>query len=138
LAEARTAIERLSGQTNLDVSLARGYVALAQTDPKAAKDAADKALELAPNDPAALYVMGQAELLAGEYKNAIASLRSAQEKEPRPLYAVGLSRAYAATGAWDDALAAVDRALGQMPDHPGALIERAFLSVAGGRITPGN
>ncbi|MBL9019829.1 MAG: tetratricopeptide repeat protein [Myxococcales bacterium] len=138
LAEAKAAVDRLAGQTNLDVSIARAYVALAQTDPTAAKEAAAKAIELAPNDPAALYVMGQAELLAGEYKNAIASLRSAQEKEPRPLYAVGLARAYAATGAWDDALAAVDRALGQMPDHPGALLERAFLSVAGGRIAPGN
>lgn len=138
LAEARTSVERLAGQTNLDVSLARAYVALAQTDPTAAKEAAGKALELAPGDPAALYVTGQAELLAGDYKNAIASLKSAQEKEPRPLYAVGLSRAYAATGALDDALSAVDRALGQMPDHPGALIERAFLSVAGGRIAPGN
>lgn len=138
LTEAKAAIERLSGQSTLDVVLARAYVALATTDAAAAKTAADKALELAPGDPAALYVSGQAMLLAGDYKGAQASLKSAQEKEPRPLYAVGLAHAIAATGAWDDALSAVDRALGQMPDHPGALIERGFLSVAAGRIVANN
>ncbi len=138
LTEAKAAVDKLSGQTTLDVAIARAYVALAQTDAAAAKTAADKALELAPNDPAALYVAGEAQLLAGDFKGAIASLKSAQEKEPRPLYAVGLAHAIAATGVWDDALSAVDRALGQMPDHPGALIERGFLSVAGGRIVVNN
>lgn len=138
LAEAKSAIEKLAGQTNLDVTLARAYLALAQTDPVAAKAAADKTLELAPTDAAALYVAGQAALIGGDYKAATTNLKAAQEREPRPLYAVGLAHAIGATGGWDEALAAVDRALGQMPDHPGALIERAFLSVAGGRITPGN
>ncbi len=138
LGEAKAAIEKLSGQSTLDVTIARAYLALAQTDASAAKTAAEKAVELAPNDAAALYVSGEAQLLAGDYKGAIASLKSAQEKEPRPLYAVGLAHAIAATGAWDDALSAVDRALGQMPDHPGALIERGFLSVAAGRIVANN
>lgn len=138
LPEAKGAIERLAGQTTLDVTLARAYVALAQSDAAAAKEAAQKALELAPGDPAALYVSGQALALAGDFKGAQADLKSAQEKEPRPLYAVGLARAIAATGAYDDALSAVDRALGQMPDHPGALLQRGFLSVAAGRIVPNN
>lgn len=138
LAEAKAAIDKLSGQSTLDVTIARAYVALAQTDAVAAKTAADRAVELAPNDAAALYVAGEALLLVGDYKGAIASLKSAQENEPRPQYAVGLAHAIAATGAWDDALSAVDRALSQMPDHPGALIERGFLSVAAGRIMPNN
>lgn len=138
LPEAKAAIERLAGQTTLDVTLARAYVALAQSDVAVAKEAAQKALELAPGDPAALYVSGQALALAGDFKGAQADLKSAQEKEPRPLYAVGLARAIAATGAYDDALSAIDRALGQMPDHPGALLQRGFLSVAAGRIVPNN
>ncbi len=138
LAEAKATIDKLAGQANLDLTLARAYLALAQTDVAAAKTAADKAIELAPGDAASLYVSGQAGLLAGDYKAAATSLKAAQEREPRPLYAVGLAHAIAATGGWDDALAAVDRALGQMPDHPGALIERALLSVAGGRIVQGN
>lgn len=138
LAEAKAAVDKLSGQATLDVAIARAYLALAQTDAAAAKTAADKALELAPNDAAALYVAGESLLLSGDYKGAQASLKSAQEKEPRPLYAVGLAHAIAATGAWDDALSAVDRALGQMPDHPGALIERGFLSVAASRIVANN
>ena len=137
LAEAKAAVDKLVGQSGLDLSIARAYVALAQNDAAAAKTAADKAVELAPNDAAALSVTGEAALLAGDYKNAISSLRSAYEHEPRPLYAVGLAHAIAETGGWDDALTAVERALGLMPENPGALIQRAFLLAGSGKIVPG-
>ena len=138
LADAKTAVDKLGAQGGLDAAIAAAYVALAQNDPKAAKQAADHASELGANDAAVLYLTGQALLLAGDYKGAITSLRTAHEREPRPLYAIGLGRAIAATGAWEDALAAVDRALGAMPDHPAGLIERAFLLAQSGRIAPGN
>jgi tetratricopeptide (TPR) repeat protein len=137
LVEAKGAVDRLGGKGGFDGAIAAAYVALAQSESKPAKVAADAALEMAPKDAAALYVSGQAALLAGDYKTAISSLRSAHEREPRPLYAVGLARAIAATNAWEDALGAVDRALGAMPDHPAALIQRAMLLVASGRIAPG-
>ena len=124
LADAKTAVDKLGAQGGLDTAIAAAYVALAQNDPKAAKQAVDHASQLGANDAAVLYVTGQASLLAGDYKGAITSLRTAHEREPRPLYAIGLARAIAATGAWEDALAAVDRALGAMPDHP-AGVDRA-------------
>jgi len=138
VAEAKAALAKLGTDGGLDSAIAAAYLALADHDAKAAKAAAERALALAPNDAAALYVAGQAALLAGDHKAAIASLRRSHERDPRALYAVGLARAIGSTGAWDEALAAVDRALGAMPDHPGALIERAFLLEAAGRIAPGN
>lgn len=138
LTEARSALDKLEGQGGLDAALGRAYVALAQNDPKAARAAADKALELGPNDAAALYVAGQAALVSGDHKAAITNLRSAQEREPRPLYSVALAHAIGQTNAWEDALSAVERALGAMPDHPAALIERALLLAASGQIVPSN
>ncbi|GEM_PF-1948766 len=138
IAEAVSAVQKLSGRGGLDSAIASAYIALADSDPKAAKTAADKALELAPEDPTALYVSGQAALLAGDHKKSIADLKAAQEREPRPLYAVALARAIASTNAWSDALGAVERALGAMPDHPAALIEKAFLLVRAGVIAKNN
>ena len=137
LADAKAAVEGLSGQATPDVELAAAYVALAQHDSKAAKAAAERATAISTNDAAALYVTGQAALLAGDTTNAIKSLKAAVELEPRPHYSVGLARAYAETSAWKDALAAVDKALVASPDHPGALIERGSLLAASGQIAPG-
>ncbi|MFN0248965.1 MAG: tetratricopeptide repeat protein [Kofleriaceae bacterium] len=138
ITEAQSAVQKLSGQGGLDVAIATAYVALADSDAKAARTAADKALELAPDDSTALYVSGQAALLAGDHKKAIADLKAAQEREPRPLYAVALAHAIASTNAWSDALGAVERALGAMPDHPAALIEKAFLLSRAGVIAKNN
>ena len=79
LSEAKAAVDALGGAGRARHRDRRAYVALAQNDAKAAKAAADRAIELAPNDAAALYVAGQAALLAGDYKAAIASLRGAHE-----------------------------------------------------------
>ncbi len=136
--EAKALLDKLGNAGGLDTALAQTYLALAQNDSKAAKAAADRAVGLAANDAAVLYVSGQAALLSGDYKTALANLKGAHEREPRPLYAVGLARATGQTGEWDAALAAVDRAIGAMPDHPAALIERAFLLAASGKISAGN
>ncbi|HMG21349.1 MAG TPA: tetratricopeptide repeat protein, partial [Kofleriaceae bacterium] len=133
VADARALLGRLAGQSGLDLDLATAYVALAQRDAKAARDAAERAAQEAPNDAAALYVSGQAKLLAGELKPAIADLRSAVEREPRPHYLIGLARALGDAAAWDDALGAVDRAR----DNPGAVIARGALLAAAGRVTGG-
>ena len=133
LADAKAAIDGLGGQPSLDLDLAQAYLALARNDVKAARDAAARVKQEAPTDAAALYVSGQAALLAGDPKAAVAELRSAFEREPRPLYAVGLSRALGATSAWDDALAIIDRA----PDNPAAVITKGFLLAGGGRIAAG-
>ena len=139
LAEAKAAVEKLGTTGGLDAAIAATYVALAQHDPQGREGPRPTAR---PSSPPPMRPRstsrGRPRCSLGDYKNAISSLRSAHEKEPRPLYAVGLARAIAATGAWDEALAAVDSALGAMPDHPAALIERAFLLTASGRISAAN
>ena len=132
-ADAKATIDGLGTQLSLDRDLAQAYLALAQNDVKAARDAADRAKRQAATDAAALYVSGQAALLAGDPKAAVVDLRSATEREPRPLYLVGLARALGASSAWDDALAAIDRA----PDNPAAVIAKGTLLAGGGRIAAG-
>ncbi|MEO8701536.1 MAG: tetratricopeptide repeat protein [Kofleriaceae bacterium] len=136
LAEAKGSLEALGDQTGFDLDIAAAYVALAQNDASAARTAADHALITLPDDPAALYVAGQASLLAGDVGAATKELKSAFDKEQRPLYAVGLARAYGESSAWKDALATIDKALALSSDHPGALIARGQLLAASGQISP--
>jgi tetratricopeptide (TPR) repeat protein len=139
LADARAAVDGLvgpaggtaAGTAGEELPIAQAYVALAQRDAKGAHDAAASALEAAPRDAAALYVSGQAALLAGELKEAITALRGAVELDPRPHYLVGLARALGDAAAWDEALAALDRAR----DNPGAVIARGVLLARAGRAT---
>lgn len=137
-ADAQAALDELGGEGGLDAELARAFVALARSDAPAAAAAADRALALAATDPAALYASGQVALLAGDIKGAIAALQRAVEREPRPMYMVGLARAQLAATHWDDALAATAAALKATPDHPGALIARGVALVEGGRVRPGD
>ena len=130
--DAKAAVDGLAGQTGLDVELASAYLALARSDAKAASEAADRAKKVAASDPAALYVSGQAALLAGDAKTAVDELRAAFEHEPRPLYGVGLARALAATSALDEAIAIVNRT----PDNPAAVIARAWFVARAGRVVP--
>jgi tetratricopeptide (TPR) repeat protein len=131
MSEAKATIDGLEGQTSLDLMLAAAYLGLAQNDAKAAHDAAERAQKAAPDDPAALYVSGSAALLAGDVGGAIAELRRAFEREPRPLYAAGLARALASGAAWDDALAAADRG----GDNPAAVIAKGVVLAGAGRVT---
>jgi tetratricopeptide (TPR) repeat protein len=138
LVDAKKELDALAADAGLDSEIAAVYVALASNDPKAAKVAAERVLATAATDPGALYVGGQAALLAGDAKAAVTQLKSAIDAEPRPLYAVGLAKALAASGQLDDALGAVDRALAASTDNPAALIERGILLAQSGRIVPGN
>jgi predicted Zn-dependent protease/Flp pilus assembly protein TadD len=116
---------------------AAAYVALALDDSKGAKTAADAALAGHSADAAALYVEGQAQLLAGDVKAATPDLKAAYDKDPRPLYGVALARAYAFSSSWDPALATLDKILQASPEHPAAVIARGMVLAASGRITPG-
>jgi tetratricopeptide (TPR) repeat protein len=134
LADARAAVDRLAGDgagAGGELDLAAAYVALAQRDPRAAHDAAERAVQGAAGDAAALYVSGQAALLAGDVKAAIDALRRAVDRDPRPHYLVGLARALGESAAWDEAIAALDRAR----DNPGAVIARGVLLARAGRVT---
>jgi tetratricopeptide (TPR) repeat protein len=133
VADARRIVDGLAGQSGADLPLAAAYVALAQRDGKAAHDAAGRALQEVPGDAAALYVSGQAAELAGDLKAALAALRGAVDRESRPAYLVGLARALGDATAWDEALAALDKA----GNNPGAVIARGVVLAGGGRVIGG-
>jgi len=137
LADAKAAVEQLGGQGGFDGTLAQAYLALALSDAKTAKAAADAALHGHGQDAAALYVSGQASLLGGDSKTATPDLKAAFDKDPRPLYGVALARAYAASSAWDEAIATLDKVLQASPEHPAAIIARGMVLAASGRIAPG-
>jgi tetratricopeptide (TPR) repeat protein len=161
LPEAKTAIDGLAGEGGLDGELAAAYLALANNDAKAALEAAGRATKLAADDPAALYVTGQAELLAGDALAATKHLQAAVDKEGRPLYRVALSRAQleltdynaalkviepAAVKVWFDAfdvdttreLSGSGIDLGQITiEHPAITTQRARVWVSSGQLQPG-
>ncbi len=128
--EAKAAVDALAAESTVELDLARAYLALAQSDAAAARAPADRAMKASATNAAALYVSGQAALLAGDTKAALTALRAAVEREPRPFYIVGLARALGASAAWDDALAAIDR----VRDTPAAMIAKGFLLAASGRV----
>ncbi len=137
LPEAQADVGELAGQGGLHGELAAAFVALAQSDAKAARAAADRALALDGADPLALYASSQAALLGGDLKLAAEAGKSALEKEARAMFAAGLARVYAAATSWEEGLAATDQALKATPEHPGALIVRGVLLAEGGRIVSG-
>jgi tetratricopeptide (TPR) repeat protein len=134
VADAQAAVAGLAGSgAGEELDLAAAYVALTQRDLKTAHDAAERAVQGAPDDAAALYVSGQAALLGGDVKAAIAELRKAVAREPRPHYLIGLARALGEAAAWDEAITALDR----VRDNPGAVIARGVLLARAGRATAG-
>jgi tetratricopeptide (TPR) repeat protein len=134
LPEAKAAVDALGTQGGLDTEVAAALVALAQDDPKAAKIAADAVT--GSQDPAAMYAAGEAAILNSDPTSAQKYMKFAFDKEPRPFYGVGLARAYAAGYQWDEAATTLDKILAANPDHPAALIERARVYTASGRIAP--
>ena len=134
LDDARITVDALADHTSVEANVAAAYLALAQSDPKAARVAANNAMRDAPNSAEANYVAGQAALLAGDLTAAVKAGKAAVDKEARPLYQVGLARSYAAATNWGEALPALDRALGVMPDQPSAVIERALVLAASGQL----
>lgn len=138
LPDAKAAVEQLGDQRGLDAAIARAYLALAQSDPKAARMASEEATQIVTDDPSALYVTGRAQLLAGDFANAFRNLKSAYDREKRPLYAVGLAQAYGEASMWKEALAALEPVIAVAADHPSTVIERARILVASHQIIPGN
>jgi tetratricopeptide (TPR) repeat protein len=138
IVDAKADVDALAGRGGLDGQLAAAYLALAHSDVKAAKLSSDAALGAAPNDPAAHYVAGQTALLIGDAKSAVTHLKAAADAEARPLYSVGLARAYAADYDWDDAITTLDKVLATTADHPVAVIARGTILAASGRIAAGS
>ena len=130
----RSRSTRSTDKSSVDANVAAAYLALAQSDLKTARSAADAALSDAPNDAAANYVAGQVALLADDLPEAIKRGKAAVDKDPRALYSVGLARIYAAATSWTEATAALSRAFAVLPDQPSAVIEHAIVLADSGQV----
>ncbi len=137
-AEAKTAASELAGRGGLDGDVASAFVALSENDIKTAKVAADAAQTEAPQDAAALYLVGQASAADGDLAGALTSLRAALDKDKRPLYAVAVAHALATRNEWDDAISVLDKALATSADNPSLVIERASVLAESGKVGPGS
>ncbi len=138
VAEAKAAASDLAGRGGLDGDVASAFVALSDNDVKTAKVAADAAQTEAPQDPAALYLVGEASAADGDLAGALTSLRAALDKDRRPLYAVAVAHALATRNEWDDAISVLDKALATSADNPLLVIERASVLAASGKVGPGS
>jgi tetratricopeptide (TPR) repeat protein len=136
-ADAKATVDALGANAGHDGEIAGAYIALALEDAKAAKLAADAAYQDDASDPAASYLVGQASLQLGDVKAAVKAGKEAVDKDPRPFFALGLSRALEAAYSWDDAVASIDRATAGSADQPAAAIARANLLADAGRIGQG-
>ena len=135
--DAKTAVESLQGAPGRDADVAAAYLALAFDDVKTAKQHADAAVAEAGSDGEALYVSALAQVLGGDYAGGIPALQKAVEADPRSLPVASLARAYADIGAWDAALAALDKGLKDFPDNPALIIVRSRILAQAGRVVPG-
>lgn len=113
---------------------ARGFLALAKGDLAAASQAADKLAEADKGHADLPYLRGVLALRAGDADGAIASFQAATEKVARPSAFIGLARAHWQKGAFDQALAALERAKAEVPDHPHATIWQARTLARAGRL----
>jgi tetratricopeptide (TPR) repeat protein len=138
---ARTAYEKILAKKSLppatEARALAGQAALEATaDPAAAKAKAEKAIELAPENPDVLAAAGRALLNAQEPQAALQALDKAllaRPKDENILTAHAAARA--AGGDSTGALSDIDAALASRPDHVPALVLRSKLRLAAGDNT---
>jgi tetratricopeptide (TPR) repeat protein len=134
---ARKLVTELGQDSSWRALTARGYLALAEGDPAAARAAADALLKLDPAHPDGLYIAGRAALLDERASEAAELLRKAVEKTPRPSVLIALARAEAALARMSDAVAGLDRAVVAAPGHPHTAIWRARILARHGSLQSG-
>lgn len=123
----------VDGGNGRDGQLATVYKALAAGDVDGALRQATALESGFPEDGEVAYVAGRARFTARE-ATALETLRRAVTLSPTPLARVALAEAEAAAGNAADGLRALDAALEQSPGHPAALIARARLLAASGKL----
>lgn len=133
-AEAAQGLEKLADVVRANagfkaqvlVQSSRAWIAANQ--PKRAVAAADTALQLSPDHPAALMARAQALALQGAYWDAADDLSRVLYADPKAVEALVMrGAAYRQLDAHDLALDDLNRALAIVPDHPEGLLERGIV-----------
>lgn len=130
---ASDTVGALSSAENADIAVARAYLALARGDTKTAIDLSDKLSEAYPDEPLGPYIRGRAALTVRDIEGAVTAFEKASELDSRPITELGRGRGYVAKAEYDRAERVFDSVLDMVPGHPGAITERAWITVARGK-----
>ncbi|HDQ45207.1 MAG TPA: tetratricopeptide repeat protein [bacterium] len=117
--------------------LAEGYLQIVETGweknrvfIQLAQAAAQKAVQIAPDDPRGHLLIGRCLAAWGDFRQAEAAYRKALDLNPNQMAPwAGLGRIYARIVLYEPALACYERALELDPDQPDVAISRALMLI---------
>jgi tetratricopeptide (TPR) repeat protein len=108
----------------------RGWSAIASADPKRAIKELERALELAPNDPQAETLLGWAQMLRGQYDDALFTYYKVLAKTPdNPLARVNLGYICLKKGIFGEAIEHLSKAIRQEQDRKASLYAHFYMGL---------
>jgi tetratricopeptide (TPR) repeat protein len=108
----------------------RGWSAIAAADPKRAIKELERALELAPNDPQTETLLGWAQMLRGQYDDALFTYYKVLAKTPdNPLARVNLGYICLKKGIFGEAIEHLSKAIRQEQDRKASLYAHFYMGL---------
>jgi tetratricopeptide (TPR) repeat protein len=108
----------------------RGWSAIASADPRRAVKELERALELAPNDPQAETLMGWAQMLRGQYDDALFTYYKVLARSPdNPLARVNLGYICLKKGIFGEAIEHLSKAIRQEHDRKASLYAHFYMGL---------
>jgi tetratricopeptide (TPR) repeat protein len=132
LDEASTAVDALGDYDSADAAVARAYLAIAKSDPAAAKEHVGHLEKTYPDEPFAGYLRGRVAMLSGDAQAAAEHFRSALgPTQQRPVVYIRLGEAEVESKQLNEAKFRFAHVIEVVPGHPAAIIARARLMSRG-------
>ena len=108
----------------------RGWTAIASGDPKRAVKELERALELAPNDAEAETLLGWAQMLRGQYDDALFTYYKVLAKAPdNPLARVNLGYICLKKGIFGEAIEHLSKAIRQEQDRKASMYAHFYMGL---------
>jgi tetratricopeptide (TPR) repeat protein len=121
---------RVSDHIGSSTYVERGWSAIASGDPKRAAKELERALELAPDDAQAETLMGWAQMLRGQYDDALFTYYKVLAKTPdNPLARVNLGYICLKKGIFGEAIEHLSRAIRQEQDRKASLYAHFYMGL---------
>ena len=129
-ARAAKGKSRVSDHIGSSTYVERGWSAIAGGDPKRAVKELERALELAPDDAQAETLMGWAQMLRGQYDDALFTYYKVLAKTPdNPLARVNLGYICLKKGIFGEAIEHLSRAIRQEQDRKASLYAHFYMGL---------
>ena len=127
---AAKARSRVSDHIGSSTYVERGWSAIAAGDPRRAVKELERALELAPDDAQAETLMGWAQMLRGQYDDALFTYYKVLAKTPdNPLARVNLGYICLKKGIFGEAIEHLSRAIRQEQDRKASLYAHFYMGL---------